>query len=52
VFQAAVEGYHRDGSRRIRFKDLDVVPMGDGAVLGTVKWELLREDGTVLRRWR
>jgi len=28
------------------------VPMGERAVLGTVTWELLREDGSVLRRWR
>jgi hypothetical protein len=26
--------------------------MGERAVLGTVTWELLREDGSVLRRWR
>jgi hypothetical protein len=52
VFEAAVEGYHREGCRGIRFKDLDVVPMGERAVLGTVTWELLREDGTVLRQWR
>ncbi len=52
VFEAAVAGYHREGCRGIRFKDLDVVPMGERAVLGTVTWELLREDGSVLRRWR
>lgn len=51
-FQTAVESYHRDGCRGIRFKDLDVVPMGDRSVLGTVTWELLREDGSVLRQWR
>jgi|ERR1700738_2884524 hypothetical protein len=52
VFEAAVAGYHRDGCRGIRFTDLEVVPMGERAVLGTVTWELLREDGSVLRRWR
>jgi hypothetical protein len=51
-FQAAVDGYRRDGCRGIRFTDLDVVPMGERSALGTVTWELLREDGTVLRRWR
>ncbi len=51
-FQAAVDSYHRDGCRAIRFKDLDVVPMGGRSVLGTVTWELLREDRTVLRHWR
>ena len=38
VFEAAVAGYHREGCRGIRFKDLDVVPMGEQAVLGTVTW--------------
>jgi len=28
------------------------VPMGDRVVLGAVTWELLCEDGSVLRRWR
>lgn len=51
-FQAAVDAYHRDGCRGIRFKDLGVVPMGGRSVLGTVTWELLREDGSVLRHWR
>jgi hypothetical protein len=51
-FQAAVDSYRRDGCRGIRFKDLDVVPMGRTSALGTVTWELLREDGSVLRAWR
>jgi len=51
-FQAAVDAYHRDGCRGIRFKDLDVVAMGGRSVLGTVTWELLREEGSVLRQWR
>ncbi|HSE06684.1 MAG TPA: hypothetical protein VLK35_21230 [Methylomirabilota bacterium] len=51
-FQAAVDSYRGDGCRGIRFKDLDVVTMGELSVLGTVTWELLREDGSVLRQWR
>jgi hypothetical protein len=51
-FQTAVDAYRRDGCRGIRFKDLDVVPLGGRSALGTVSWELLREDGTVLRQWR
>src|ERR1700730_3818575 len=52
AFEAAVAGYHRDGCRGLRFQDLHVVPMGAQAALGTVTWELLREDGAVVRRWR
>jgi hypothetical protein len=51
-FQAAVESYRSEGCRGIRFTDLAVVPMGGCSVLGTVTWELLREDGSILRHWR
>ena len=51
-FQAAVDGYYGEGCRSCRFKDLDVVPIGRRAALGTVTWELLREDATVLKVWR
>jgi hypothetical protein len=51
-FQTAVDSYHRDGCRGIRFKDLDVVPTGSRGALGTVTWELLRADGSALRHWR
>ena len=51
-FQAAVDGYYGDGCRPCRFKDLEVVPIGPRAALGTVTWELLRDDGTVLKIWR
>jgi hypothetical protein len=51
-FQAALDGYYRDGCRVSRFKDLDVVPMGGRSVLGTVTWQLLGENGGVLKEWR
>ena len=51
-FQRALDGYRGDGCRAARFKDLDVVPMGGRSALGTVTWELLRQDGSVLRAWR
>ena len=51
-FQAALDGYYQDGCRASRFKNLEVVPMGGRSVLATVTWELLREDGGVLKEWR
>ncbi len=51
-FQAALDRYYSDGCRACRFKDLEGVPMGGRSVLGTVTWELLREDGSVLTEWR
>ena len=51
-FQGALDGYHRDGCRSARFTHLDVVPLGSRSALGTVTWELLGEDGRVVRQWR
>ena len=51
-FQGALDSYRREGCHGIRYRDLHVVPMGGLSALGTVTWELLGEDGTVLRDWR
>ena len=51
-FQAALDGYYRGGCRAARFRDLEVVPMGGRSVLGTVTWELLGEDGSLVKVWR
>jgi hypothetical protein len=51
-FQAALDGYARDGCRACRFTELDVVSLGERAAVGTVTWELLDGDGRVLRAWR
>jgi len=51
-YQAALDRYHRDGCRSCRWSDLSVVSMGSRAVLAAVTWDLLRDDGTVLTRWR
>lgn len=51
-YQAALDGYHRDGCRSCRWSDLSVAPMGCRAVLAAVTWDLVRDDGTVLTRWR
>ncbi|MBI3029903.1 MAG: DUF4440 domain-containing protein [Candidatus Rokubacteria bacterium] len=51
-FQGVADAYYRDGYRSSRFTNLDVVPIGGRSTLATVTWELLREDGSVLRQWR
>ena len=51
-FQAALDRYHRDGCRTCRCKDLDVVPLGSRSVLGSVTWELLSQEGHVVKEWR
>ncbi len=51
-YQAALDRYHRDGCRSCRWSELSVVLLGRRAVLAAVTWDLLRDNGTVLTRWR
>ncbi|HVL00386.1 MAG TPA: hypothetical protein VM553_11275 [Dongiaceae bacterium] len=51
-FQGIVDDYYRQGCRSCRYRDLQVVPMGSMSALGTVTWELLRADSSVLIAWR
>ncbi|HYM32291.1 MAG TPA: hypothetical protein VEU47_13380 [Candidatus Cybelea sp.] len=51
-YQAALDRYRRDGCRSCRWGELEVTPMGRRSMLAAVTWELLREDGSVLVRWR
>jgi hypothetical protein len=51
-FQGALDGYAREGCRACRFTDLEVVSLGERGALGTVTWELVGDDGRVIRRWR
>jgi hypothetical protein len=51
-FQATVDDYHREGCRACRYTDLEVVGIGRRCALGTVTWELVREDQTIVKQWR
>jgi hypothetical protein len=51
-YQAATEGYHRNGCRSCRWADLKVTPTGNRSMLATVTWDLLHEDGSVMVTWR
>ena len=52
-FQKVADGYYREGYRGGGpFSNLDVVAIGTRCALATMDWELLREDKTVIRRWR
>lgn len=51
-YQVALDRYRRDGCRSCRWTDLEVTAMGARSMLATVTWDLLREDGSVLSRWR
>ncbi len=51
-FQGVVETYHQQGCRSCRYRDLEVVPLGQQAALATVTWELLLENGAIHTAWR
>ena len=51
-YQAALDRYQLDGCRSCRWSDLSVTRMGRRAVLAAVTWDLLRDNGAVLTRWR
>lgn len=51
-FRGVAERYANDGYRSGSFYDLDVIPIGGRSALATLTWEQLREDKSILRKWR
>ena len=51
-FQGILDGYHTQGCRSCRYKNLVTHALGEGCVVATVTWELLAEDASVISAWR
>ena len=51
-FQGVADNYQKDGYAGGRFEGLQVSPIGGRSVLATMDWEMLRRDGSLIRRWR
>ena len=51
-FQSVVDEYYAKGCRSCRYKDLAILPLGKDCALGTVTWELLTEELSVVGAWR
>ena len=51
-FQRIVDEYHAQGCRACRYRDTSVTPLGRDCAIGTVTWELLADDQSVIRAWR
>ncbi|MFT3800936.1 MAG: hypothetical protein QM766_06905 [Burkholderiaceae bacterium] len=51
-FQGIVDQYHAEGCRACRYKDMSVMQLGNECAIGTVTWELLAEDRSVISAWR
>ena len=51
-FQSILDGYHASGCRSCRYKDMSFAQLGAWCAIGTVTWELLAEDRSVVSAWR
>lgn len=51
-FQSVADAYRREGYRSSRFSNVDVLAIGGRSALATLDWEMLRADGSVVRKWR
>jgi hypothetical protein len=51
-FQGLAETYSKAGSRRWHYENLHIEALGAQSATATLDWEMQREDGSVIRRWR
>src|SRR5262245_17469706 len=51
-FQKVADTYHQEGCRGWRYADLEAVALGSTSALASLTWKMLREDGSIIRRWR
>jgi ketosteroid isomerase-like protein len=51
-FQRLADTYYRDGCRGWKYENLEVSPLGGRSAVATMDWQMQREDGSVIRRWR
>ena len=51
-FQNVADTYRSEGYRSGRFDNFTAIPIGSRSALATLDWDILREDGSPIRRWR
>lgn len=51
-FQGVVDTYRKDGYSDGNFKNFEALAIGGLSALATMDWELLRQDGSVIKSWR
>jgi ketosteroid isomerase-like protein len=51
-FQRLADTYYRDGCRGWKYENLEVSPLGGRSAVATMDWQMQREDGSAIRRWR
>jgi hypothetical protein len=51
-FQRLADTYAREGARGWAYDGLLVLTLGGRSVLASLEWEMRRDDGSAIRRWR
>ena len=51
-FQSVADSYKKDGYSTGTFSDLQVTAIGGRSALATMDWEMLRHNGSLIRKWR
>jgi hypothetical protein len=51
-FETVADAWRREGYHRFTTTNFEVMPMGRLSRLVTFDWEMLRADGSLLRKWR
>ena len=51
-FQGVIDTYRKDGYAGSNLTNFEVQPIGELSALATMDWEMLRQDGSLIRKWR
>ena len=51
-FQKLADTSYREGCRGWKYENLEVSPLGGRSAVATMDWQMQREDGSTIRRWR
>ena len=51
-FRGLADTYYRDGCRGWKYENLEVSPLGGRSAVATMDWQMQREDGSAIRRWK
>ena len=51
-FQTVADNWQREGYDRFSTTNYAVMPIGKFSLLATFDWEMLRQDGSLVRKWR
>ncbi len=51
-YQTALDSYRNAGCKSCTYADLDIQFLNTSTAVATATWDLVREDGAIVRRWR